>query len=128
MYTSSARQKLQGKPQGTFPEVVSSCSGRQANSLAGPFGDLFLGRTSLALEHGIGVILRTSALKSSNLRDSSLRHLLTICDRLASGTFLRLSGAYTCTGLASGTSKSSSYCAAAAAAQVASYMEVWVLH
>ncbi|KAI8454730.1 hypothetical protein BY996DRAFT_6413669 [Phakopsora pachyrhizi] len=91
MYTGSARQKLQGKPQGTFPEAVSSRW------------------TSLALEHGVGVILRTLALKSSNLRDSSLRHSLTICDRLASGTFLRLSGAYTCTGWASGTSKSSRY-------------------
>ncbi|KAI8443604.1 hypothetical protein BY996DRAFT_6427252 [Phakopsora pachyrhizi] len=100
---------MYSKPQGTFPEAVSSRSGSQANSLAGRFGDLFLGQTSLALEHGVGVILRTSALKSSNLRDSSLRRSLTICDRLASGTFLRLSGAYTCMGWASGTSKSSKY-------------------
>ncbi|KAI8454842.1 hypothetical protein BY996DRAFT_6413585 [Phakopsora pachyrhizi] len=80
-----------------FYNPDARCSGSQANSLAGHFGDLFL-----------GVILRTSALKSSNLRDSSLRRSLTICDRLASGTFLRLLGAYTCTGWASGTSKSSS--------------------
>ncbi|KAI8453358.1 hypothetical protein BY996DRAFT_6414727 [Phakopsora pachyrhizi] len=107
------------KPQGTFPEAISSRSGSQANSLAGRFGDLLLGWTSLALEYGVGVILRTSALKSS---------------KLASGTFLRLSGAYTCTGWASGTFKSSSCCAAAAAAhtplckRVASYMKLWVLH
>ncbi|KAI8453206.1 hypothetical protein BY996DRAFT_6414859 [Phakopsora pachyrhizi] len=96
-----------------------------------------------------GLSLRqTLALKSSNLMDSSLRHLLNICDRLASGAFLRLLGAYTCTGWALGTSKSSRskssiycaaaaaahYCAAAAAAhtpmcnRVASDMEIWVLH
>ncbi|KAI8450473.1 hypothetical protein BY996DRAFT_6417331 [Phakopsora pachyrhizi] len=108
MYTSSVLEWSTGlitqpravpvmyiKPQGTFPEVINRR------------------RTSLAFDNSVGVILRTSALKSS---------------KLASGTFLRLSGAYACTGWASGTSKSSSCCAAAAAAQVASYMKLWVLH
>ncbi|KAI8458434.1 hypothetical protein BY996DRAFT_8684813 [Phakopsora pachyrhizi] len=107
------------------------CSGSQANSLAGCFGDLLLGRTSLALEYGVGVILRTLALKSS---------------KLASGTFLRLSGAYILyrvgpQGLLSPQGAMSSiYCAAAAAVhccaaaaaahtplcnRVASYMKLW---
>ncbi|KAI8449733.1 hypothetical protein BY996DRAFT_6418135 [Phakopsora pachyrhizi] len=123
MYMCSARQKLQGS---VCSRVVyrsynpaARCSDSQANSLAGCFKDLFLGWTSLAFDHSVGVFLRTSALKSS---------------KLASGTFLRLSGAYACTGWASGTSKSSSCCAAAAAAhtflcnRVASYMKLWVLH
>ncbi|KAI8461779.1 hypothetical protein BY996DRAFT_8683101 [Phakopsora pachyrhizi] len=49
------------------------------------------GSTKLAWCRGS---LRTSVLKSSSLRDFSLRRLLYMCDRQASGRFLRLSGAF----------------------------------
>ncbi|KAI8443943.1 hypothetical protein BY996DRAFT_6426637 [Phakopsora pachyrhizi] len=105
---------MYNKPQGTLSEADSG--GSQANSLAGCFGDIpkagfraFPEAGSIYDPKKSRGSLRTSALKSSNLRDSSLRLLLSICDRPASGTFLRLLGAYTCKGWASGTSKSLRY-------------------
>ncbi|KAI8451685.1 hypothetical protein BY996DRAFT_6416153 [Phakopsora pachyrhizi] len=130
---------MYNKPQGTLPEADSRLVALRTSAV----GQFLIWGTSFRAfpEAGsiydpkkIGGSLRTLALKSSNLREESLRHSLFICDRQASGTFLRLLGAYTCKGWALGTSKSSSYCAAAAAAhtplcnRVASYMELWVLH